>query len=632
MVLAPPATTVTDDVLESLKRDNEASQLRLSTLIAAAQSAEISNALSLVSDRHSDTPHYVVGEAGVDVQEGIYSPEDYIDPLAYRREDYGYTSFAATFTTRTDRLDGRNFPYWVSEPELAAIRGTARLLTSYNKHGVGILDALGNYTIATGLQIRAIDRAAVKGTAPADLLAACNVVLDELDQDNQIKNDLDQEMFARRCREGEKALAMYGLPDGHTFLRVVEPDQISEPTNKGELEDWLRYGRYHDETGLPFQSNWSFGIHITAGNVQATHGYYVQWDYRENNWDYFPGGNDPCYPPAGDGEMRWLEFSKTGSTDRNIKRGVSDFWPIGNDLELSRKLLRNLAVGAGVQAAIAWIQKYPAGTTQGQVQAQSAASADWLSNRTTYQGNSKQIGVNQYQGATILKASPGMDYQPGPSTESTAASGMISIFEAMLRSCGTRWGGIPEHILTGSAANNNFASILEAGTPFVKSVEKRQQWEASFWKRVCWKALEFAHHYGRLGSCSWAQVKAQIDILVTPARVDVSKRKEEAEIDHQLWLDGQLSDATYADRHQLDREQEVAQGAKVQQQAASGTGGTGEVATAALPTMSLKGNAHEDQPATLAGSVTDSGKDAIESMPWWAGYAKVALGTGGTHA
>ncbi len=53
----------------------------------------------------------------------------------------------------------------------------------------------------------------------------------------------------------------------------------------------------------------------------------------------------------------------------------------------------------------------------------------------------------------------------------------ITVAEALLRTVALRW-NLPEHLVTGSAANNNFASSLVAETPFVKYAETQQQYYA----------------------------------------------------------------------------------------------------------------------------------------------------------
>ena len=55
----------------------------------------------------------------------------------------------------------------------------------------------------------------------------------------------------------------------------------------------------------------------------------------------------------------------------------------------------------------------------------------------------------------------------------TGVLALLLAHAALLRNFAVRW-GLPEHMVTGSAENNNYASILEAGSPFHKACEAAQ--------------------------------------------------------------------------------------------------------------------------------------------------------------
>ena len=66
----------------------------------------------------------------------------------------------------------------------------------------------------------------------------------------------------------------------------------------------------------------------------------------------------------------------TANVVRSVKRGLSDFYPIQGNLEIARRVLRNMGEGSAVQAAIAWIQEMAPGTTQAQVNTGTMSRAD----------------------------------------------------------------------------------------------------------------------------------------------------------------------------------------------------------------------------------------------------------------
>jgi hypothetical protein len=397
-------------------------------------------------------------------------------------------------------------------------------------------------------------------------------VLDEFDSVNSITGDLDQEVVIRDIRDGEVALGLWHRGEGRVDLRVIEPDQISEPTNQRELEEWLRTeqeatGVEGYEYGLPFDSNWSFGVHSTKGDVCAVHGYYIQWDGDYQNWDYLPGGNRPCYPPCS-GTQCWLEFHKS-NTDRNIKRGVSDFWPVTGDVELARKMIRNLTHAGALQSAIAWIRELTPGTTQSQVSSATMAQADWATSKSTYSGANKTTYQQSYQPGSTLYLGANQKFVPPPWMTSGVSGAMVQVFEAMLRSVAQIW-SMPEHMVTGSAANNNYASILEAGSPFVKEVETRQGWHGKLWEAVYWKVVWFNWRLGRFGKVPWKDLRYAVEIKLTGPQVDVRDRMKETQRNIILLNAGLMAPTEAASRESLDYDDQVKQGAKPQQQGQPG--------------------------------------------------------------
>lgn len=546
------------DVLEQKFRAN---QLKMDIRLQEEQFKVLDRALALSAANRS------FGSAGdQEVLEGLYAPEDYVDIQDYRRDNFGYQAYAATYTSKTDRQEGRNWPYWVSEPELAAIRGTVRLLSAYNKTCFGILNKLENYTISTGFT----RKVTTKRDAPKELLRKIETVLDEFDELNGITGDLDQEVLRRDIRDGEVYLGLWNRGEGRVDIRVVEPDQVSEPTNHRDLEDWLCEHIDEAESGLSFDSNWSFGIHTTKGDACNRHGYYVQWTNDPVDWDYLPGGANPCYPPASGGNT-WME-SRKSNTDRNIKRGVSDFWPVTGDVELARKMIRNLTHAGAIQSAIAWIREMAPGTTQSQVSSATMSAADWQTNTATYKGGTRTSYQQTYQPGTTLYLGANQKFVPPPWIQQSMASGLVSIFEGMLRSIAQIW-SMPEHMITGSASNSNYASILEAGSPFVKEIEKRQFKHENLWKSVYWKVVFFNWKAGRFGRVAWKDLQHAVEIVLTGPQIDVRDRAKDTQRDLELMNAGLLSPTEAASRSGLDYDDEVKKGAKAQGQGQPGQDG-----------------------------------------------------------
>ncbi len=84
--------------------------------------------------------------------EAFYDPANYFDPRDYLCAPA--PSFGAVPSTRNDRDEGRNYPVFRTEQELAVVRGAARWLTTSSQIAVGVLNSLTNYVIGTRLSLR----------------------------------------------------------------------------------------------------------------------------------------------------------------------------------------------------------------------------------------------------------------------------------------------------------------------------------------------------------------------------------------------------------------------------------------------------------------------------------------------
>jgi hypothetical protein len=146
--------------LHELKRQARANALRLKI---AQQNAALA---ALRSQGYSDK------------LEGYDDPSNRVD---YR--DYLFETpplFGAMPTTRNDRDQGRDFPIFQTEQELAVIRGAARLITASNPIAVGLLNSLTNYVIGNGFHYAVSPRDAGAG----ELAKTASSVLEEFLEEN----------------------------------------------------------------------------------------------------------------------------------------------------------------------------------------------------------------------------------------------------------------------------------------------------------------------------------------------------------------------------------------------------------------------------------------------------------------
>jgi hypothetical protein len=158
--------------------------------------------------------------------------------------------------------------------------------------------------------------------------------------------------------------------------------------------------------------------------------------------------------------------------------------------------------------------------------------------------------VVNYEPGTVIHMDSNRQFLAGPVGTGTAA--FIQVEQAILRGCGARW-RFPEYF-SGDASNNNMASSIVAGSPFVVAVEGNQLEWGVFERAVAKKVLELCVESGRL---SREQV-ASVDVKVTPPAVALANREEEERLREMRNKAGVLSVTTWQQQVGLDPKHEDA--------------------------------------------------------------------------
>jgi len=446
---------------------------------------------------------------------------DLVDPLEWFQDDPAFGRAINPVSRIDDRSGGRTRPIIENEHNLAAVRGTARLLADSVPAAIGVIKNLTNFCIGTGFSYKAISRDQTPTAGVEGLVADVQRVVEEFLEDNDWVGDLERELFVRSRRDGEFFLALYPQSTGRTAARLIEPEQVTEPTDSRALEDWL---------GVDTPASWTFGIHTEADDVQRVHGYHVRWNNSGSDWDYLTS--------------QMVEHVKL-NVDRNIKRGISDFYAVRNHLEGVEKLLRNTREGAAVQAAIAFIREHVPGSTSGQIQSLSTTAATASYQQKTNPGTRTRY-ISKYEPGTVLDVSGGMQYKPGP-LGSAHAPNFIAIEQAVLRAIGTRW-CMPEYMISGDASNANYSSTMVAESPFVKACQAEQRFYKSRFRRIIWKAIHNAAEVGRFArwNLDFSALRELVDLHVEAPSVAVRDQLSEAQTSEIESRNGILSKRTWS--------------------------------------------------------------------------------------
>lgn len=466
---------------------------------------------------------------------------DIIDPTEYLNDEPGWGGQnVAAYLVSRDR--GGNAPTFSTDQELAGIRGASRIICDASVNAKCALQNLTNYVIGTGFKYSIVDKNRIvkPGEEPTPLAKDATRIIDEFLQRTKYGTAKRRKrLLWQQRRDGEVFVTLWHVGMGKAEYRVTDPGFFITPFDTRSLDDI-----FPTPDGSP--SSWSFGVHTPDDDYERHIGYYAQYSDSSADYEYF--------------DQTRIVHSRI-NVDDAIKRGLSDFYWVYTSLSDASKLLRNGVRGAAVLSAIAAIVEHPQGTDAEQVNSFKTGSS--VSNYTepTRRGGRTQY-VHKYNSGSILHVPNGQKYQPSPLASTGVASSIIEIEQAVLRIIGSNW-CMPEFMISSDASNNNYASILVSGSPFVKFVEAVQAECQEDDEALLWKVLGIANEAGQFArGRDLESIKEEIEIKVESPQASIKDETKEHQNNEILSRNGLLSDRTWATKAGLDYDQEVANGAK----------------------------------------------------------------------
>lgn len=446
-----------------------------------------------------------------------------------------------------DRANGDYYPIFQNEFDLAAIRGVARFL-SESAYGQGILGSRRNYVVHTGFDYAATAKRGAN--APEKLVVEVQRIIDEFLSANRWELDWEHELFDATETDGEVIVALETDGD-QVRARRAEPSWLTQPADTTHLE------RRINATG---HLDWKYGIATEPTDATKIHGYFIQWNGDPTAWNF--------YAPS-----RMLHLKS--NTPRHVKRGLSSFYPVDGQLTGATELLRRMTSGAGIQASIALIVEAAAGS--GSMGIGDSSPIGRLANAGgSALRSGGAYGRERYSdwGEGTVIDTKNKKFQAGPMA-GTQAANYIQVLQAGLRAAGTRW-NMPEYMVSGDASNNNYASILESGSPFVRGVESDQEKRVKAFERLLWSVIRIALENGRLNlrkyGMTWLDLRAVINVIVSGTSPAVRDRVTDFAVDTVLNDKGMVSDESLATKYDWDWEEEKEKGAKAREQGQLGEG------------------------------------------------------------
>lgn len=436
---------------------------------------------------------------------GPWGPHDGID--AY---DAGYLVGIAAGSPNA-RKDGGNWPLVSSEQDLANMRGLARVVYDSSPIGQGMVQRLADFVLGGPPQWQLSLRGSKPGPAGGTggevtgPVARCQRVLDEWrelaqwgagpavfdptdpDDDPPVLHDRRREAFVRWRVDGEFLLRFFApgwevLP----HVRWLEPELVGNGQTTGPD---------------------SFGVCTDPADAERVVGYHTRTADGRQNPDLLPAGR-----------VVHLKANVVAT----VKRGLSDFFSVGADLDRVLDLARSQAVTGKVIADIAYIREHAPGTTEAQARTVIDSEKSYDRREFSVAGPDRLVPVAQSRAGTKLDVSAGLKYQPPPMLSNIPGFGQI--IQQTLRLVGRKY-GMHESLISGDASNNNYASELAAGSPFERAVRGFQAEWAMAERAIAYKVLAFAC---RAGVLSADDVRA-VQVTVVPHTVALTDRQGEAQ-------------------------------------------------------------------------------------------------------
>ncbi len=377
-----------------------------------------------------------------------------------------------SFDSLWDREDGRNYPIYSTEQDLSMQRAMSRRLISLNELTESVSTALKVYVFGQGVEISV--QSAKGMQPPPELVDDVRRFVETFSEQNNLVNNLDVEIDKRSRDDGEAILPIERVGN-KIVCDFVEAIQLTEPRNPQALHEWI-----NAKCGIDcdsFVPSWMFGVLTQKKRTSWPLAYHI---INDNSGDFDIYTAEEC-------------VHVKRNVLRACKRGVSDWLAVYDRIQRASKLARNMAHGAALQSAIAWIEQWVQGAGNPPARGQGTSQDGSESNG---RNGSRNAQSKSYKEGSIIQVGYGKEFKTGP-LGAERNNGFTLVEQMLERLVAIRW-LMPYQLISGDYSNNNFSSSLTAESPFVKAREADQQFYGGIIKSLLWKVIRMAWRLGWL--------------------------------------------------------------------------------------------------------------------------------------
>lgn len=396
----------------------------------------------------------------------------------------------------------------------------SRSLIETNPFAKSAVSNLINYTLGQhGMRFRVLDSGKVSVSERVSLLWDRWV--------SQVGFIADQSEIVRRgLRDGSNVIRWFASDDGSLTYRFIEPEQIQ---SKGE--------------GDPVNPGAEWGLDVDPKDPVERRGYWVDYDLNKHDRQA-----KPVYVPVDE-----IDYLPWYDADKNTMRPTPLLYTVQAYLEGAAGVIKNMRELVRVQTAIAIIREHPEGIGGSEL-------ASWA--RTRAHKRPLDPDTDTYINQEKMQSGTIVDVQNGEKIHFPAAQmqvdRMVSAVQADLRAVAAAL-GLPEFIFSADASSSNYASLLAAEGPAVKTFEYQQGCLSRFLEKAFRRFLKQAVTNGIrvFDGQEWVREKLpkkvlRMPISVTGPSVRTNKQFETARVNSieakagvvspQQWCEGRNRD------------------------------------------------------------------------------------------
>jgi hypothetical protein len=347
---------------------------------------------------------------------------------------------------------------------------------------------------------------------------------------SEAQDVLDDWLEANYWKEQEAEHVRCAIVDGELLLHLSRDEDSGEPqVRRFEPEMLLQ------PPGMTIQQGWRYGIQHRPGDVCKVLNYNINWELGLIGQQVF-------------GTIVPADFvvHMKRNVVQSVARGISDFYSNADDFDKIDRILDAMGAGTVARSKIAYFRthKDALGSTPRNFRNNNATS--WSYDPLTGQ---QQANFVPTDGAIAdIPDTVGVETMPQGNTLEA-----IEAINSMMRLCiANRW-SMPEFIASADASNNNYASIMTAGAPYVLALRSEQTKFIDKWKQAINWVMKVKMVLGQVPMDFFDKCKIEIT-LADPA---ISDELEKAQIAQILIGSRVMSRTTAGNRFGLDRDQET---------------------------------------------------------------------------